>query len=150
LVTAAMSRAINPHSCGNFSWYHEGETQRLPCSDYDRAADVANMLWRENIKSVAYRYPGDKTSATLPGPTGEDFAITAADFPAFSHLEPVQVLCSLACYEYQTCEHPEWEASESHTFCEALRHAAISALPGYDKAEWGAPKKFRIARMVAA
>ncbi len=138
LVSAALSRTFRQGG-GDFYWYHNGESHRLSGGDYAYAAEVANMLWRENIKSVSHRYPGE-SSATLPGPVGEDFVIEADAFPAFSHFDPLQVLQSIACFSYQTCEHDEWEDSEAFAFCEALKSAAIHALPGYDKTVWGAPE----------
>ena len=141
LVTAAMSRVINPHG-GVFRWRFQGKSRELP-GEFNLAAEVANMLWRENIKSVSHRYPGE-SSATLPGPNDRDYNITAHDFPVFAEINPLQVLASLNCYEYQSCEHDEWPLSEAFQFCESLRHNAIRALPGYDNAKWGAPDDFQI------
>lgn len=120
------------------SWVYDGEIRSLPPSDPQRQAEVANMLWEENLKSVAYRYQDDQ----LPGPEGEDFIVTPQDvldhhWPQF---DPVQVLKACNHYEYQSCEHPEWQDSEAKAFIEALRRRAIHALPGYDDAEWGAPE----------
>lgn len=146
LVQAAMSNTIARSFGVSWVWNRNEqagtyERNEIRQTQYDKAADVANMLWRENIKSVSYRYPGDKTSGTLPGPVGGSLIVTKRDFlHPFNRFDPVQVLKSVSCYEYQTCEHPEWESSEAFAFCQALRHAAIDALPGYDAAEWGAPK----------
>lgn len=138
LVAAAMSRQLN-RSGGIFSWYHEKQRRELSSSDFERAAEVANMLWRENIKSVSHRYPNE-SSATLPGPIDENFVIEPKDIPAcLAEFKPVQVLKSCDCYGYQTCEHEDWETSEAHTFIQALRARAWHSLPGYDDAEWGAP-----------
>jgi hypothetical protein len=138
LVAAAMSKELNPHG-GHESWYHNSLRHELPRGDFDRASEVANMLWLENIKSVSYRYPNESGS-TLPGPIGENFVITPADIPAcLAEIKPVQVLKSCDCYAYQTCEHPEWKQSESHAFIQSLRSSAWHSLPGYDSAEWGAP-----------
>lgn len=149
LVEAAMSRQLSRHG-GQFSWYHgePGEHFQLGAGDYERAAEVANMLWQENIKSVSARYPNE-SSATLPGPVGEDFVIASHDFSFTGfNIEPVQVLASCDCYVYQSCEHEGWQSSEAHAFIERLRSHAWHALPGYDKAEWGAPK--RMNRKIAA
>jgi hypothetical protein len=135
LVQSAMSRRFNPYG-GTFSWFCFN-TRQLPCSDYDRAAEVANMLWEENIKSVLARYPND-TRDSMPGPNHENYQITAADFCAmFSAPAPVSLLKSIQCYEYQSCEHDEWTSSEAHAFCRNLVAAAIRVLPGYDAAPWG-------------
>jgi hypothetical protein len=144
LVSAAMSRRITHYRA--FSWYWKDAPQiqdrhRKLEGDHEQAAEVANMLWRENIKSVSHRYPNE-SSSTLPGPINTDWTVEAADF-RFASLtpDPVQVLKSIACYEYQTCEHPEFEQSEAYAFVKALESAAIGALPGYDDAEWGAPSR---------
>lgn len=148
LVASAMSRLIWRSNCSwCFSWHHEKQLHQLPLADFDRAAEVANMLWLENIKSVSHRYPGDKTSATLPGPTDGNFLVTARDFAGMPPaVEPVQLMKSIACFEYQSCEHPGWEQSNAHAFCRSLESSAIHALPGWDGAAWGAPEKKKPAR----
>ena len=139
LLASAVSPVITPH--GRLAWFHEGEWSEVHPGDLERAADVANMLWRENIASVSARYPNE-SSATLPGPCNEDFVIRPADcLASFGPLNPVQVIKSCDCYEYQSGEHDGWKTSEAHAFISALRTAAESALPGYDEAVWGAPRK---------
>lgn len=143
-----MSHRLNPCG-GSFRWVWDVDRKnggymdgQLACNDYKRAAEVANMLWQECIKSVSYRYPGE-TTETLPGVIGENYQITEADFdgPLFdADFSPVQVLKSIACYSYQSCEHDEWEDSEAFAFCRALEKHAIAILPGYEEAEWGAPE----------
>lgn len=92
----------------------------------ETAGRVGVMLWAENFKSVGHRYGESATETKL------------YEFERFAGpVEPVQVLKAVACFEYQSCEHDEWERSEAHAFCEALRHAAINRLPGYEAAEWG-------------
>lgn len=56
--------------------------------------------------------------------------------PARFDWEAVDVLKAIACYEYQACEAPGWDASTARAFCEALRRAVIPALPGYTDAPW--------------
>lgn len=138
LIAASLTRSINDYGC---SWYHDNKRHTLESSDSTRAAEVANMLWRENIKSVSHLYPGE-SSATLPGPVDKSgFTITEADVElCFDRIDPVQVIKSCDCYEYQTCEHDGWESSEACAFITALRRSACSSLPGYDAAEWGAPE----------
>lgn len=50
-----------------------------------------------------------------------------------------QVCKAIACYEYQSCEHPGWRTSEARAYCHALRVAWCKKLPGYEEAEWGSP-----------
>ena len=137
LVGAAASLSIESH--GVFRWFHEWQRQELRADDFERAADVANMLWRENIASVSARCPHE-SSAEFPGSCHENFVIEPKDFPAsFTEFNPVQVIKACDCYEYQSCEHTGWPTSEAHAFVSALRRAAWQALPGYDNAAWGAP-----------
>jgi hypothetical protein len=139
LLAAATSSAIEPH--GKFSWFHDGHWHYVRSDESERAAEVANLLWRENIASVSARYPNE-SRATLPGPCYENFVIEPAEFPAsFKVINPVQVIKACDCYEYQSCEHEAWKTSEAHAFISALRSAAWRALPGYDDAEWGAPRE---------
>lgn len=138
-----MSRRISGRY-GPFRWYHEKESHQLGAHECERAAEVGMMLLLENIKSVSFRYPRDKSSATLPGPVGGE-AISRSDFARVAHFspEPVQVLKSVSCLRYQSCEHPEWETSEAYAFLESLEQSAINALPGYEEAAWGAPEAVR-------
>ena len=144
LVDAAMSHALGAEHHGGLVWVWEidrgtGNYSRsnIPIADYNRAAEVGQMLWSENVASVRYRYP-DCTDE-LPGPIGES-CIYEKHEPAFYRtVDPVAVLKACDCYEYQSCEHREWEVSEAHAFIMALRSRAIHALPGYDEASWGAP-----------
>jgi hypothetical protein len=151
LVQAAMQNAGGHASYGPMHWYFGNPTQHdaIPSGDYIKAAEVANMLWRENIASVSYRYPEDKTSATLPGPVDRE-EITERDFILGRIIRPVQVLKSCQCFDYQSCEHPGWKASEARAFIEALKARAINSLPGYEEAEWGAPVAPRVLGKVVA
>jgi hypothetical protein len=141
LVAAALSSRIsNPRLHSSFTYHCNGKRHGLSLGDFDAAADFANMLWRENIKSVAHRYPNE-SSATLPGPVDEDFNVRPNDFrrEKFSTFEPAQVFKAIDCYEYQSCEHEGWEQSEAFAFCDALRQRTCCAVFGYEDAQWGAP-----------
>ncbi len=97
------------------------------------ADDAGRMLWRENLASVAYRYGDDRDS--LPGPVPFPDVETYT-FRQFRTLSPVQAFMATACYEYQSCEHPGWEASDALAFCSQLRRDIIAILPGYEDADW--------------
>jgi hypothetical protein len=142
------------------SWYHNGETHKLRL---ENASDVGSMLWAENVESVGFRYspPGREQiygegfespdDFQLPGKYKSETVapgVAAVEVPEWSdpytfplmrsgrRLTPVEVLKAISCYEYQSCEHPEWEESEAKAFCEALRDLMIGRLPGYDEAAW--------------
>jgi hypothetical protein len=118
----------------------ERKRRELTAETADR---VGAMLWSENVRSVAHRYAEAgapeswETLCDLPGPA--DFS--PMDVAAYKHrngpvLAPVRVLKACDGYEYQSCEHPDWEQSEACAYLDALRRAMIRALPGYDSADW--------------
>lgn len=135
--------AIRHHHGYTFSWWSEElqERKSLMQGDYQAAADAGNMLWKENIKSVSTRYPRE-SSGTLPGPVGGSFVINLEDMHGqlWDAFPPAQVLKACDCFEYQSCEHEGWHTSESKAFIDALRKSAWQRVPGYDSAQWGAPK----------
>ena len=139
MVEAATSLAISRYGA---SWYHNGEHHQLGRGDYEEMVRVANMLWRENVVSVQYRYD-DCDPASLPEIIDEDYTITLHDFRSsfMQGFDPVQVIKSCHCYIYQTCEHPWWKESEVYAFIKSLEGHAMRSLPGYDDAEWGSPER---------
>jgi hypothetical protein len=140
LVKAAESRRLNP-SHAHLSWFwninhEEGTYERsdLKSSDNAQATRVGQMLWDENIKSVHARYPKDSLSS-LPGTIGENYQFSYN--PRIkTEIDSVQVLKAADCYEYHSCEHPDWQASEAKAFIDALRSAAWHSLVGYSDAKW--------------
>lgn len=124
------------------SWRHDDQWHEL---DHTTDDQVGAMLWTENVRSVVHRYPGDRS---LPG-TYEDVTLAegtepitlpewlqAYRFQRRAQRSPVEVLKAIDCFEYQSCEHDEWEESEAFAFCGALRSSMIGQLPGYDEAPW--------------
>ena len=132
LVQAAVSRMCREP---RMSWYHEEKHRTVSSTEREGLAEVGQMLWDENVRSVKYRYDD---CDELPGPIGCDYQYGRHNGCALPRLrvEPVQVLKACDCFEYQSCEHPGWEESEAHSFLEALRRKAWHALPGYDDARW--------------
>lgn len=133
---------------GRLAWFSEEPSGTATLGDYqrlrrelrfDNADEVGQMLWLENVASVAYRYP-DTTPNARPGPRSEDIDAEAAEYTYRDHRyvpTAVEALNAICCFEYQSCEHLTWRASEAYRFCDALRHALIHALPGMDTAPWG-------------
>jgi len=112
-------------------FYHDGE----PVYVDTNAHEIARALYRENIESVSYRYPRD-TFESLPGPNVKPAPIDYQYRPWMLDITPVQVLKAIDGYVYQSCEHPDWDTSMAHSFCESLRRKAIQRLDGYDDAPW--------------
>jgi hypothetical protein len=99
--------------------------------------EVAELLARENVKSVDYRYPRD-----IDEQVNEVFVkecIAAAKI--LNKKRPnvytaVQVIKLCNSLDYQSCEHPGWEASNAKETLDAIVAIAIRNLPGYEAAEW--------------
>lgn len=116
-------------------WYPKGKEGSSSLTDFN-ASEVGQMLLDECVKSVCYRYD-DSEVTDLPGPTNAEWLIPFQYKHLINPPTLVEVLKMISCYEYQSCEHPEWEDSEAHCFCRALRKCTISRLPGYEEAPWG-------------
>lgn len=93
---------------------------------------VGSILWAENLRSVAYRYPDTaRNRANLPGQTDEvcrDYRfrpVGDVDLPK-SWLS-----MAIACLEYQSCETPDWKQTVARAILLALKDAIVRLLPGY-------------------
>ena len=117
MLTAGF--VIAERNQGKFSWHDDGQHRYL---NLETAGRVGAMLAAENRRSVNHRY------------ADEDLEQPYLFRRLFGSPDPVTVLKILACYEYQTCEHPEWPATEAYAFVQALRARWIACLPGYSDA----------------
>ncbi|MDM0116879.1 hypothetical protein QTI66_32655 [Variovorax sp. J22R133] len=99
---------------------------------------TADELFRGNVRSVNYRY-NERAKCT-----GFVFK-PVADLPA-----PIVILKASHCYDYQSCERPDWEATKAYKLSQsitALARAQVGhpsvvedrLLPGWDDAPWGLP-----------
>lgn len=129
LVEAAGRLSRDP-----VSWYYDGRRRSLSRFIKKESADTLTpnelgaLLWEENVKSVDHRYSEENGVGA--------YQHVRSSLP----IDPVQVFASLRCYEYQSCEHEDWETSEAKAICDAIKDAAIRALPGSDDTEWGVPE----------
>jgi len=111
----------------------------------ETAQAVAKGLARENIRSVAHRYPDDK-SGHRPGPClldeeiEEAAALYAAHFMAHPKyvrsLKSVQILTLCSSVDYQSCETDDWKDTLAWRQLDWIKNEAIRQLPGYDSADW--------------
>jgi hypothetical protein len=89
-------------------------------------SQIGQMLHAENVTSVNYRY-GESTKPK--------FAL--CEWAAFHDFSRVQIVKAARCLEYQSCEHPGWEASGA---CKLVRAIIVGdgshTLRGYDEAQW--------------
>jgi len=93
----------------------------------DKAQHAFECLKRENLVSVNYRYK--EKSPELSKNLGFRCYVSRP-------IDPIQALKAIRCYEYQSCEHPTWEASLAKKICSEVYAACIAHLPGYEQAEW--------------
>lgn len=95
----------------------------------DDPDSVGRVLWRENLRSVAYRYPGDTGNGDRPGP----ISFRDSDVDTYRYRRPRNkpdleaLLVAIDCYEYQSCEHPGWASSTAEMWTSTLRQALLDA-----------------------
>lgn len=100
----------------------------------------ADTLYRENVRSVSYRYPNSGRD-DLPGPIADAgfVGVTNRDLcnSGYLMIPAIVILKSCDCLEYQSCETPDYRQSVAYRLLNAIRRAAIRALPGYEDGPWG-------------
>jgi hypothetical protein len=110
-------------------WYVEGKGWTYITR---KTADaVGQILLDENIKSVQYRYH-DEPVDTLPGPVN---LVRTYVYEPGRILTIPELFLALDGLEYQSCEHPGWEASEAKAIVNGIRSHAWHNLPGYEAAD---------------
>lgn len=122
-----MSAYIDKDSC-----IYLGSVWELLKDNWTRESglEVANELFRENVKSVNYRYD----EKDVPEPIKK--------LNKFSDYSLPQIAKAVSCLSYQSCEHPDWEKSKAKSFLDHILSMAIQKqFPEYEEKEWGAPKK---------
>ena len=96
----------------------------------EQADETGRMLWKENLASVAYRYPADR-DGQRPGP--HDFRDRDVDIYRFrpypGRVDPEVVATAAASLAYQSCEHPGWEASPACRWVTRLHEHASARIP---------------------
>jgi hypothetical protein len=99
---------------------------------------VGRILLLENVRSLQHRYPTD-WHELVDGEEPEDYdfiANAAANVVSIvkgksnsAPTTPVEVLKLIHCYEYQSCEHDEWEDSWAHRFMQHVAFVTQSPAP---------------------
>jgi len=109
------------------------------------AIKTANMLWKENKKSIEYRYSHSDDLKEYS---------KIGRFRAFGHLGtfkefvPLQVINSCNNLDYQSCEHPTWRDSDACKLLDIII-AKANRLSKKIVGEpiWGSPKPVTIKRI---
>ena len=84
---------------------------------------VGDILLTQNVRSYNERYGENAAETFVWNSFQRDFT-------------PAEILKACACYDYQACETDDYYATLAHAIVEAIRYAAICALPGYEEAAW--------------
>ena len=124
---------------GPRDWYEVcdyGWNPRLDLYGVNNADELGELLLRETVKSVSYRYDGDEEM--IPDWAREPYRFEDHDF----QLNCIEFLKALNCYEYQSCEHPEWKSSEAMNLISRLWSNVASCIidtvfyEEYEEAPW--------------
>lgn len=124
-IDIIVSEAIKREYGSLWAYYHDG-TRVEPGAD---PTAFGRMLLAQNVTSLAARY-GPEERLQYPEAQTYTFRLPRVN------VTPGMVAKALACYRYQACEDAGWETSEAHTATLALQLDLLSALPGYEAAEW--------------
>lgn len=118
---SAMLQAATPRYPGDGKTYYYGGT-RHPFGGYHQ--ETGQILLDENYRSVNYRYSEDDKSHRF-------------QLRAVRSCSAVELIKMAHCYQYQSCETPDWKQTEGYAIIVALEAMAIRKLSGYDEATWG-------------
>lgn len=141
---------LNGTRWDDFYWYVDNEKRPLTAANAD---EIGDMLVRENVRSVNHRYSyagripyygeegatelEERGDDELPGPIDKYWV------ESYHYTDPgfrptvAEIVKTIGCFEYQSCEHDEWKNSEAFIFCRELREAALAVMPGKAEAPWG-------------
>ena len=125
-----------------FRYRFDGEIRRVSGSNTDQLTAIGQMLFDENRRSIEARYPDtlEDFAANAPRDGDDDDFTYEHSRELFWQFKPLQIIQSVACYQYQACEHDGWGESEAKAFTDDLRLEATSALIRTDGSlVWGAP-----------
>jgi hypothetical protein len=139
LLSIAIHGPTDRARCGNLSWSPPYVNELLEDESgplrSELCSDAGAALLAECVASVSYRYP-DLASDELPGPLPPPIA-EQYEFTDFGACATIAEACrALDCFEYQSCEHPNWSGSGAERFCARLREGLTAVLPGAAEAPW--------------
>lgn len=89
---------------------------------------VGNLLRNANIASVDYRYR-EKSSKY------DEYTFKYTHYSLKDKI--ITALKILDCYDYQSCEIPDYDKTEACRVVNIIRKTLIASLPEYDSAPWG-------------
>lgn len=108
---------VSPNVIARLAVYLCTDDYRTPRIDLISAKTFADVLLAENIKSIGYRYPdtkGKEVETFFVNLTEDQYRAEVQEYLDNPHLvEPTlkQIAQDSPEYDYQACEHPEYEKS---------------------------------------
>ncbi len=138
LVTAGLAR-LGHDGCIIYAPNNQRAELR-----FETATMFGKILWIENLKSVEYRYSdtvGDMENLPSSGNTDiESYEFEAVDmkslltrFPQRKTPEVGVLVNAIDGYEYQSCEHPQWDGSLARGYCHWLKDKLLDELSHRDQ-----------------
>ncbi|MCW1959065.1 MAG: hypothetical protein KIH64_011090 [Mycobacterium sp.] len=109
---------------GRVCWHYGNPTRMGELTD-TTASTVGQMLLDANVASVNYLYNATDTAEAY-----------RYQRPVHTDWSAVELLKALACYEYQSCEAPDWEGSSAQRLCRVIERELIVTLRGWQEAPW--------------
>lgn len=107
---------------------------RIERVTHHRATLVGQMLLRENLRSMLARYPSIDDTAEA---AGYQATVDTYRHRYYPHVRPTAAAHAVSCFDYQACEHPDYDRSQARAFVESLRQAILRRMPGIDAEPWG-------------
>jgi len=102
----------------------------------DSYDELGELLLRETVRSVRYRY--GKDTDMVPGWAYSPYTYTDPGV----RLTAIEFIKAIQCYRYQSCEHPKWKNSTAEALTrEALFRAALKLVSSrmedeFEEAPW--------------
>lgn len=98
----------------------------------EQADDIGQMLWSENLASIAYHYPGEQ-DGDGPGSlqSRTDHAATYHYRPYPGRVDPDVVEAAARSLTYQSCEHPGWSTSAARRWITRMQADATGRILDY-------------------
>lgn len=127
-INAMLNFAVSKHM--RFHWDIGGQTAMYCTDNPDDCQTLGAILVRENVRSILARYQSDKPEDYIDHQCGYRYGYKDNAY------SPVQIVKACDCYDYQSCETPDYDTTFAARISEWIRGEAISALPGYDSAQW--------------
>lgn len=125
-ILALVNYALHQHM--RFHFDSDSNTRIYDPRTLEDGQALAEMLQRQNMRSVNARYPQHDDS-NAP-------SIDFLHYPLQPAISALQAIKAVQCLEYQSCKTADWRDTDAKRFCDWVMSEAISQLPGYEQAQW--------------